>query len=171
MRAGGDFGWDPLFFLHHANVDHQWALWETANPSASTRPMQARISPPVSRHRYSCSDIGSHLWDTMWPWNGQTTSALWPATRPGWRIPQTVDALLTLPSPTASRRCPKTIVARRSIRQGLGLPTTTFLTTLIHDRPSLDFRSAAVSPVVRAAAQTPASDSLRLGHRRNPSSE
>jgi len=108
VRAGGsNLGWmrqvaisvgDPLFFLHHANVDHQWALWETANPVRFDSTNAGAYQPSGVRTGTSCSDIGSHLWDTMWPWNGQTTAPCWPATAPGGVFPQTVDALLTLPA-------------------------------------------------------------------------
>lgn len=40
IRTGGDMGgvptaaYDPIFFLHHANVDRLWADWQTAHPGA-----------------------------------------------------------------------------------------------------------------------------------------
>ena len=40
VRTGGDMGsvptaaYDPIFFLHHANVDRLWAAWQAAHPGA-----------------------------------------------------------------------------------------------------------------------------------------
>jgi tyrosinase len=40
VRTGGDMGsvptasYDPIFFLHHANVDRLWAQWQAAHPGA-----------------------------------------------------------------------------------------------------------------------------------------
>ena len=40
VRTGGDMGdvptaaYDPIFFLHHANIDRLWADWQTAHPGA-----------------------------------------------------------------------------------------------------------------------------------------
>jgi tyrosinase len=40
IRTGGDMGgvptaaYDPIFYLHHANVDRLWADWQTAHPGA-----------------------------------------------------------------------------------------------------------------------------------------
>jgi hypothetical protein len=40
VRTGGDMGsvptasYDPIFYLHHANVDRLWADWQTAHPDA-----------------------------------------------------------------------------------------------------------------------------------------
>ena len=32
--AGGDSPLDPLFYLHHCNVDRIWAIWQTNNPNS-----------------------------------------------------------------------------------------------------------------------------------------
>ena len=38
VRTGGDMGgvptaaYDPIFYLHHANIDRLWADWQTAHP-------------------------------------------------------------------------------------------------------------------------------------------
>jgi tyrosinase len=104
--GGSDIGWlrdvsisvaDPLFFLHHANVDRQWALWQTANPARFDSTNAGAYKPVGERTGSDCSDIGSHLWDKMWPWNGLITTC-WPAAAPGGTFPPTVDALLTLPA-------------------------------------------------------------------------
>ncbi len=104
--GGSSVGWirlvsisvaDPLFFLHHANVDRQWALWQSANPVRFDSTQAAAYQPAGVRTGTQCGDIGSHLWDTMWPWNDQT-STCWPASAPGEQFPQTVDALLTIPA-------------------------------------------------------------------------
>jgi hypothetical protein len=40
VRTGGDMGsvptaaYDPIFYLHHANIDRLWADWQTAHPGA-----------------------------------------------------------------------------------------------------------------------------------------
>lgn len=40
VRTGGDMGgvptaaYDPIFFLHHANCDRLWAMWQAAHPGA-----------------------------------------------------------------------------------------------------------------------------------------
>jgi hypothetical protein len=40
VRTGGDMGsvpsagYDPIFYLHHANVDRLWAQWQAAHPGA-----------------------------------------------------------------------------------------------------------------------------------------
>jgi hypothetical protein len=40
VRVGGDMGsvptasYDPIFYLHHANVDRIWAQWQTAHPGS-----------------------------------------------------------------------------------------------------------------------------------------
>ncbi len=55
---------DPLFFMHHANVDRIWALWQddghTFDYPAAGRP------------------TGHNLNDPMWPWDGgQSRTAAW----------------------------------------------------------------------------------------------
>jgi tyrosinase len=49
---------DPIFFLHHCNVDRLWSLW----PNASSY-LPASAGPP-----------GHNLKDPMWPWDGVSTS-------------------------------------------------------------------------------------------------
>lgn len=52
---------DPVFFLHHCNVDRIWALWEQAHPNWIYVP---KTNGPVG-HNWS---------DLMYPWDGTTTS-------------------------------------------------------------------------------------------------
>lgn len=66
---------DPLFFLLHCNVDRLWAKWQRAN---------GRFDPaqPAAYDTAAADRIGQGLPDTMWPWNGVTTSPR-PSTAPG----------------------------------------------------------------------------------------
>lgn len=47
---------DPIFFLHHANVDRLWAKWQLSNPGDGNYPSSGRQ--------------GHALNDLMWPWDG-----------------------------------------------------------------------------------------------------
>jgi tyrosinase len=49
---------DPVFFLHHCNIDRIWALWQEAHPTAEYRPQ-------------SGGPIGHNLKDPMFPWDGK----------------------------------------------------------------------------------------------------
>ena len=66
---------DPLFFMLHCNVDRLWAKWQVQN---------SRFDPAVvaSYDSAHAVDIGHHLVDTMWPWNG-ITGGTRPPTAPG----------------------------------------------------------------------------------------
>lgn len=66
---------DPLFFMLHANIDRLWAKWQWIKHRESSTDPDAYQPPPNGR-------IGHHLGDTMWPWNGDTTSPR-PPTAPG----------------------------------------------------------------------------------------
>lgn len=48
---------DPIFFLHHANVDRLWAKWQLNNPGD--------VNYPSTFGR-----VGHALNDLMWPWDG-----------------------------------------------------------------------------------------------------
>ena len=51
---------DPVFFLHHCNVDRIWALWQAEHPGVAYSPL---VDGPVG-----------HNWtDLMYPWNGTHT--------------------------------------------------------------------------------------------------
>lgn len=53
---------DPVFFLHHCNVDRLWAIWQTMHPSSGYLPINGGPS-------------GHNLNDPMQPWGGATTPA------------------------------------------------------------------------------------------------
>ena len=49
---------DPIFFLHHANVDRVWAIWqENGHEGANFYPAKGR-------------PYGHNLTNRMWPWDG-----------------------------------------------------------------------------------------------------
>ena len=50
---------DPVFFLHHCNVDRLWAIWQERNPSQGYLPI-------------SDGPEGHNLYDLMYPWDGET---------------------------------------------------------------------------------------------------
>jgi len=70
VRIGGDMSTmrspnDPLFWLHHAQVDRLWAKWQ-------------RDHPGTVNYNLSTTRVGHRLTDVMWPWDGgvsQTTAA------------------------------------------------------------------------------------------------
>lgn len=66
---------DPLFFMIHCNTDRLWAKWQWLNRRTSPTDPSAYATPSPNR-------IGHALNDTMWPWNGVTTSPR-PPTAPG----------------------------------------------------------------------------------------
>src|ERR1700730_6181747 len=73
---------DPLFFMLHANVDRLWAKWQWLNHHTSAADANA-FAPTAP------NNIGHHLGDTMWPWNGVTDRPR-PPTAPGGPFPLTV---------------------------------------------------------------------------------
>jgi tyrosinase len=66
---------DPLFFMLHANTDRLWAKWQWLHSRTDPADPSAYTAPSPNR-------IGHALNDTMWPWNGVTTSPR-PPTAPG----------------------------------------------------------------------------------------
>ena len=50
---------DPIFFLHHCNVDRLWAQWQAKNPTQGYQPITG--GPP-----------GHNIDDLMYPWDGKT---------------------------------------------------------------------------------------------------
>ncbi len=57
---------DPMFFLHHCEVDHVWALWQDENDQ--DRPNNI----PPSRSMTPHAIYGHNIEDLMWPWDGST---------------------------------------------------------------------------------------------------
>jgi tyrosinase len=60
---------DPVFFLHHCNVDRLWAQWWSLNPKRTYLPAAGEPSPtdPVQG---KIDLTGHHLTDPMPPWDG-----------------------------------------------------------------------------------------------------
>ncbi|MEM9220028.1 MAG: tyrosinase family protein [Cyanobacteria bacterium P01_F01_bin.150] len=54
--------YDPIFWLHHANVDRLWAQWQDEGHSGD------RFYPASER------PFGHNLSDPMWPWDGGASS-------------------------------------------------------------------------------------------------
>jgi len=77
---------DPLFFMLHANVDRLWAKWQWLNHLSDANNPGA-YAPPLPDPQFpGANEIGHHLDDTMWPWNGVTGSPR-PSTAPGGAFP------------------------------------------------------------------------------------
>lgn len=53
---------DPVFFLHHCNIDRLWAQWQAAHPAESYQPVTG-------------GPMGHNLNDPMEPWGAPTTVA------------------------------------------------------------------------------------------------
>lgn len=51
---------DPVFWLHHCNIDRLWARWQKKFPTQPYRPS-------------SGGPAGHNLNDPMWPWAGEPT--------------------------------------------------------------------------------------------------
>jgi len=49
---------DPIFFLHHANIDRLWSKWQQLHPG------------PANYNPNDDGSYGSRLNDRMWPWDG-----------------------------------------------------------------------------------------------------
>jgi hypothetical protein len=73
---------DPVFFLHHCNVDRLWAEWQRANPTWKYKPDDGEPSPndpdgenifPMGQSGAEKIDLrGHHLHDSMPPWDGRS---------------------------------------------------------------------------------------------------
>jgi tyrosinase len=74
---------DPLFFMLHANVDRLWAKWQWVNH-------RTRAADPDAFAPTAANNVGHHLGDTMWPWNGITGRPR-PRTAPGGPFPATAS--------------------------------------------------------------------------------
>ena len=82
---------DPVFFLHHCNVDRLWAVWQAAHPGEAYHPQGvAGDTGPV----------GHNLGDSMQPWGGAATvaSTLDHHAMGYWYDSDPVDITLTTPS-------------------------------------------------------------------------
>jgi tyrosinase len=85
---------DPMFYLLHGNVDRLWAKWQWYYKRTNdTDPNAFYHGAPVR--------VGHNLGNTMWPWNGVTTSPR-PSTAPGGSMPS--SAITTAPGPTPTVR-------------------------------------------------------------------
>ncbi|MEM9137329.1 MAG: tyrosinase family protein [Cyanobacteria bacterium P01_F01_bin.42] len=76
--------YDPVFWLHHANVDRLWAQWQDEGHSGD------RFYPASER------PFGHNLSDPMWPWDGGASS-------PGSYGPKNADLASLFISPPASK--------------------------------------------------------------------
>lgn len=64
---------DPVFWLHHANVDRLWANWQNNRISnnLSANALETYPNPTEdSPFDGSIAPEGHKIGDTMWPWNG-----------------------------------------------------------------------------------------------------
>ena len=50
---------DPVFWLHHCNLDRLWGIWQQRNPTRAYR-------PPTG------GPTGHNIDDPMWPWAGES---------------------------------------------------------------------------------------------------
>jgi hypothetical protein len=104
---------DPVFFLHHSNIDRIWAQWQDNNPGQQYAP---QITPPdelqkPGKNKPPRERIGGD--DPMWPWTetGKTVTpngvwnyknlgylydTLWPAfpQTPGYQLPPLTPVLV-----------------------------------------------------------------------------
>ena len=62
---------DPVFFIHHANIDRIFALWENAQ--------RQHYRPQVG------AEFGWNGADTMWPWRDRTINSWFGTLRNGYR--------------------------------------------------------------------------------------
>lgn len=64
---------DPIFWLHHANVDRLWANWQTRRLAAVVGSKPEDHYPPPEQESPLDGDLappGHRLDDQMWPWVG-----------------------------------------------------------------------------------------------------
>jgi tyrosinase len=64
---------DPVFFLHHCNVDRLWAEWQAAHPTVPYKPDDGEPNPtdPAKDPNKLIDLQGHHLHDPMPPWDGR----------------------------------------------------------------------------------------------------
>jgi tyrosinase len=73
---------DPVFFLHHCNVDRLWALWWSDDPTRAYLPPDGTANPvdPLGENaggmhtgpNETIDLTGHHLHDPMPPWDGRS---------------------------------------------------------------------------------------------------
>lgn len=56
---------DPIFFLHHAQVDRIWAKWQVDHPG------------PANFNPLGTGGQGHRVNDPMWPWDGGASQTTW----------------------------------------------------------------------------------------------
>jgi|GEM_PF-532616 len=66
---------DPIFFLHHCNIDRLWAMWQIDGHAGSA------FYPAAGR------SLGHNLNDLMWPWVGTATGYSSGNAQPGIVLP------------------------------------------------------------------------------------
>lgn len=70
VRVGGDMGsvptasYDPIFYLHHANVDRLWAAWQASHPGPLPAGEASFELPPFSRPFSTAWQRGSDVEST-----------------------------------------------------------------------------------------------------------
>jgi tyrosinase len=67
---------DPIFFMHHANVDRLWAAWQETRRDEWEATHDTQYSYSTHYRPGYTASYGHNLGDLMWPWDGgQTTPA------------------------------------------------------------------------------------------------
>lgn len=56
---------DPIFWLHHSQVDRIWAMWQVDHPG------------PANYNPLASGGQGHRLNDAMWPWDGGASQTTW----------------------------------------------------------------------------------------------
>lgn len=98
---------DPIFFLHHCNIDRLWAMWQMdghAGAGGYPNPVTTSFS------------TGHNLTDRMWPWVGTTV---------GYSVSIEPDAIAALPDFSGEpERTPADLLNHRDIVVEIaGIPT------------------------------------------------
>lgn len=75
--AGGFSPNDPVFWLHHANIDRLWARWQQAFLAAGAAEHPSDWPDPSERSPFDNlgAPYGHRLDDLMWPWVGGSSGA------------------------------------------------------------------------------------------------
>ena len=70
VRTGGDMGsvptaaFDPIFYLHHANIDRLWAVWQAAHPGSLPASEASFALAPFNRPFSTSWQVGSDVEST-----------------------------------------------------------------------------------------------------------